>query len=62
MKYLKGRVESISPTPKATESNQGQSQSQEVAYKSKISIDDPQLKLKPGMSVRTKYILESKKM
>lgn len=58
---FKGRVESISPTPKAAESNQGQSQSQEVAYKSKISIDDPQLKLKPGMSVRTKYILESKK-
>ncbi|EGY80736.1 HlyD family efflux transporter periplasmic adaptor subunit [Peptoniphilus indolicus] len=58
---FKGRVESISPTPKAAESNQGQTQSQEVAYKSKISIDDPQLKLKPGMSVRTKYILESKK-
>lgn len=58
---FKGRVESISPTPKAAESNQGQTQSQEVAYTSKISIDDPQLKLKPGMSVRTKYILESKK-
>ncbi|WP_455257303.1 HlyD family efflux transporter periplasmic adaptor subunit [Peptoniphilus asaccharolyticus] len=57
---FKGKVESIDPTPKAAEAT-AQGQSQEVAYKTKISIEDTENKLQPGMSVRIKYVLESKK-
>lgn len=57
---FKGKVESIDPTPKSAEAT-AQGQSQEVAYKTKISIEDTENKLQPGMSVRIKYVLESKK-
>ncbi|MBL7574370.1 HlyD family secretion protein [Peptoniphilus asaccharolyticus DSM 20463] len=57
---FKGKIESIDPTPKSAEAT-AQGQSQEVAYKTKISIEDTENKLQPGMSVRIKYVLESKK-
>lgn len=56
---FKGKVESINPTPKM--SADGQTQQKDVAYLTKISIEDPENKLQPGMTTRIKYVLESKK-
>lgn len=58
-KIFKGRVESINPTPKTAELNQAQAN--EVAYTTKISIDDSEQQLQAGMTTRIKYVLDSKK-
>ncbi|WP_036729532.1 HlyD family efflux transporter periplasmic adaptor subunit [Peptoniphilus mikwangii] len=58
-KIFKGKVESINPTP-SKKRDQSQN-SNEVVYTTKISFDDTSVTdLKPGMSIRVKYVMEKK--
>lgn len=54
-KIFKGRVETVSPTPVSDMTNP---QSNEVKYEVKITMDEGEEKLIPGMSVRTRYIID----
>lgn len=58
-KVFKGKIESIDPTPIEPKTMEGQNQG--VVYKTKISIEDSEKKLQPGMTARIKYVKESKK-
>jgi HlyD family secretion protein len=61
-KVFHGKVESINPTPIT---NQGKGQGQdlnEVYYEVKVSLDDDKDKeIKPGMTLKVKYVFEKKK-
>ncbi|NLM06235.1 MAG: HlyD family efflux transporter periplasmic adaptor subunit [Tissierellia bacterium] len=54
-KIYKGRVETVSPTPMP---NAGNIQTTEVVYEVKINIEDGEEALIPGMTVRTRYIID----
>ncbi|WBW50254.1 efflux RND transporter periplasmic adaptor subunit [Peptoniphilus equinus] len=54
---FKGKVASIDPVPKAADPS---AQKQEVSYGTKITFEDPDNKLQPGMTVRIRYVLEAK--
>ncbi len=59
-KVFKGKVESINPTPMQVNS-QGNTTSKEVFYEVKLSIEDKDNLIKPGMTLRVKYIFERQK-
>ncbi len=59
-KVFKGTIESINPTPAQPESQMG-SNSNEVFYEVKLSIEDRDNLIKPGMTLRVKYIFERQK-
>ncbi|MDO5041302.1 MAG: HlyD family efflux transporter periplasmic adaptor subunit [Peptoniphilus sp.] len=59
-KVFKGRVESINPTP-VQGMNEGPSASKEVFYEVKLTIEDRDNLIKPGMTLRVKYIFERQK-
>lgn len=63
-KVFKGKVESINPTPiSADPSNPaGGQKTNEVYYEVKLSLEnDRENEIKPGMTLRVKYIFEKKK-